>query len=252
MTDQAVNTVAPRVPGRAVGAYDRVFYSGMAVAMGLTVFAGFAPSYYLRFLGGEPAVTISGAPISGLVHLHAALFSSWVLLFIVQTALVATRRVAVHRRLGVAIAVIAAGMVIVGTRLAIESAARGASVPGVDALAFLAIPIFDMILFAIFVTTALVRRRDREAHKRLMLLAYVSIIVAAMARIPGVLTLGPPGFFGLAFVFVILGGIYDFLTRGRLHKVYLWGGALFLLSVPLRLLISNTGAWRSFAELLTR
>lgn len=251
MTDQAV-TAAPRVPGRAAASYDRVFYNGIAVALGLTVFAGFAPSYYLRFFGEEPGVTISGGPITGLVHLHAALFSSWVLLFIVQTALVATRRVAVHRRLGVAIAVIAAGMVIVGMRLAIESAARGATVPGVDPLAFLAIPIFDMILFATFVTTALVRRRDREAHKRLMLLAYVSIIVAAMARIPGVLTLGPPGFFGLAFTFVILGVIYDFLTRGRPHKVYLWGGALFVLSVPLRLLISQTGAWRSFAELLTR
>ncbi|HUF41178.1 MAG TPA: hypothetical protein VMR20_04430, partial [Verrucomicrobiae bacterium] len=82
------------------------------------------------------------------------------------------------------------------------------------------------VLFATFVTAALALRRDKEAHKRLMLLAYISIVVAA--------------------------GIYDFLSRGRVHKVYLWGGALILVSVPLRLVISGTDAWRALAELLTR
>ena len=66
----------------------------MAVAMGLTVFAGFAPSYYLRFLSGGPGATISGGPFTGLLHLHGALFTAWVLLFVIQTALVASRRVA--------------------------------------------------------------------------------------------------------------------------------------------------------------
>lgn len=73
-----------------------------------------------------------------------------------------------------------------------------------------------------------------------------------MARLPGVLPLGPPAFFGLSFLFVVMAGIYDFLSRGRVHKVYLWGGALILASVPVRLAISGTGAWRAFAELLTR
>jgi hypothetical protein len=109
-----------------------------------------------------------------------------------------------------------------------------------------------MVLFATFVTAALALRRDKEAHKRLMLLAYVSIIVAAVARLPGVLPLGPPAFFGLSFLFVVAAGIYDFLSRRRVHKVYLWGGALILVSVPTRLFISGTGAWRSLAELLTR
>ena len=108
-----------------------------------------------------------------------------------------------------------------------------------------------MILFSIFVTAALALRRDKEAHKRLMLLAYVSILVAAVARLPGVLAIGPPAFFGLSFLFVVVAAIYDFVTRRRVHKAYLWGGALFLVSVPLRLAISSTGAWRSLAELLT-
>lgn len=246
----AASRPAPQAP--SIGAYDRLFYSSMAVAMALTVLIGFAPTYYLRLFTGAPAVTISGAPVSALAHLHAILFSGWVLLFIVQTALVASHRVAVHRRLGIFGALLAAAMVVVGTRAAIAAAARGSAPPGADPLAFLAIPLADMVLFPIFVGAALWQRRQKETHKRLMLLAYISIIAAAVARLPGLLPLGPLVFFGLAFVFLFLGVIYDLLTRRRVHAVYLWGGALLVVSVPLRLMISGTAAWRSFAEFLTR
>jgi hypothetical protein len=63
--------------------------------------------------------------------------------------------------------------------------------------------------------------------------------------------LGPLAFFGLAFLFVIAGAIYDYASRRRVHRVYLWGGALFVVSVPLRLALSGTAAWRAFAEFLT-
>lgn len=224
----------------------------MAVALGLTVFAGFARTYYLRIFAGGPTATLSGAPFSGLVHAHGVLFTCWVLLFITQTALVSARRVAVHRRLGVAGGVLAAAMVVVGTWLAIAAAARGAAPPGVDPLAFLAMPLFDMVLFASFVTAALVLRRDKETHKRLMIMAYVSIMVAAVARLPGVLALGPPAFTGVAFLFVAAGATYDFFSRGRVHRAWLWGGAIFLVSMPVRLLLSGTAAWRAFAETVTR
>jgi hypothetical protein len=243
---------APQSPARASGAYDRVFYGTMAVALGLTVFAGFARTYYLRLLGEGPKATLTGGPFTTLVHVHGALFTAWVLLFIVQTALVSSRRVAVHRRLGAVGGVLAAAMVVAGTSLAIASAARGAAPAGADPLAFLIIPLFDMILFGGFVAAALALRRDKETHKRLMLLAYVSIIVAAVGRLPGVLEMGPPGFFGLSFLFVVAAAVYDFVSRGRVHKAYLWGGAVILVSVPLRLALSTTAAWRSLAEVLTR
>jgi hypothetical protein len=66
-----------------------------------------------------------------------------------------------------------------------------------------------------------------------------------------VLVLGPLAFFGLAFVFILIGGTYDFVSRRRVHPVYIWGGALFAISVPVRLIVSSTGAWRAFAEVLT-
>ena len=249
MATVAVSKAALR-PNAA--AYDRVFYSSMAIVMALTVFIGFAPTYYLKVFGSAPMVTLTSAPFTTLVHLHGLLFTGWVVLFIVQTALVANHRVAVHRRMGIAGAILATGMVIAGVSTAISAAARGSAPPGVDPLAFLAIPLFDMVLFPTFVGAALWMRANKEAHKRLMLLAYISILVAGVARLPGVLPLGPLVFFGLTFIFLLAAVIYDLVTRKRVHPAYLWGGGLLVASVPLRLMISGTAAWRGFAEFLTR
>ncbi|PYQ50277.1 MAG: hypothetical protein DMF78_16115 [Acidobacteria bacterium] len=120
------------------------------------------------------------------------------------------------------------------------------------ALGFLAIPIFDMVVFSALVATALLMRRDKETHKRLMLLAFISIVVAAVARLPGMLPRGPLAFFGAGYLFILVAVIYDLVSRRRVHKAYLWGGALLVASVPLRLIISGTGAWRAFAEFLIR
>ena len=121
-----------------------------------------------------------------------------------------------------------------------------------DQDALLAIPLFDMVLFAVFIGAALWRRHERETHKRLMLLAYISIITAAVARLPGVFPYGPLVFFGLSLCFLVVGVIYDVVSRRRVHPVYTWGGALLVVSVPLRLAVSGTGSWRAFAEFVTR
>jgi uncharacterized membrane protein YhaH (DUF805 family) len=232
------------------GPYDRAFYSGMAIAMAIVVFVGFGPTFYLRSLFGAP-VTISGAAtLSPLAQFHGAVFTCWVLLFIIQTALVANHRVAVHRRLGVAGGVLAVVMVTVGTMTAIKAAARGSAPPGADALGFLIIPFGDMVLFTILAGAALALRRNKEAHKRLMLLAYIAILVAGVARWPGVIQFGPPLFFGLTFIFLVLAVVYDFWSRRRIHAAYIWGGALLVASVPLRLMLSGTQAWRAIAQFL--
>jgi hypothetical protein len=235
----------------ATGTYDRRFYSSIAIAMALTVFAGFAPTYYLRTIFSRPTIT-GATTLSPLAHLHGAIFTAWVLLFIIQTALIATHRVALHRQLGIVGTVLAALMTVIGPLTAIKSAARGAAPPGIDPLAFLAIPLSDMFTFAAFVTAAVWLRRKKEAHKRLMLLAYISIIAAAVARIPGVFPLGPFGFYGISFLFLLTAVIYDLLSRRRVHPAYAWGGGLLVLSVPLRLMLSATPAWRTYAEFLVQ
>jgi len=142
-------------------------------------------------------------------------------------------------------------MVVVGVRTAVTAAARGSAPPGVDPLVFLAVPLFDMLCFAGFVTAAVWLRARKEAHKRLMLLAYASIITAAVGRIAGA-SLGPLLALGLSLTFVLAGVIYDVASRGRVHPAYVWGGTLLAVSLPLRLAISGTAAWRAFADSLVR
>jgi hypothetical protein len=247
-------TAAPlRASSAATGRYDRVFYSGIAIAMALTVLFGFGPTYYFAAFAGRPLATVSGRPITLLVHAHGVLFTSWALLVVAQTTLVAQHKVQVHRRLGAIGGGLAALMIVVGTMTALRSAATGGGPPGTDPLSFLLVPLTDMLLFGSFVGLALRKRGKPEAHKRLMLLAYVSIMAAAVGRLPAVLALGqPPVVLGLTLTFLFAGVAYDLITRRRVHPVYLWGGVVLIASVPFRLVVSQTSAWKAVAAAIVR
>jgi hypothetical protein len=238
----AVSAAAVRTRTRT-----RRFYVGMAIAIAITVFVGFSRSYYLKGWYGT-------RQLSGLLHLHGALFTTWVLFFVAQTLLVASGRTYLHRRMGIAGAVLAALVVIVGTTVAITRVRTGVSpIPGVPALSFLAIPFFDMVVFAILVSTAIYFRRRLEAHKRLMTLAMITLVAAPIARIRfPILPPGPPTFFGVADLFIVAMLVYDLTTRRKIHPATIWGGLLIVASQPLRLMISGTPAWLAFAGWLTR
>jgi hypothetical protein len=239
---------APLSQATSVRRHDRIFYSSIAIALALTVIAGFGPTYYFRIFSASPLATLNGGPVTLLVHVHATLFSAWVVLFVAQTALIAQHKTAVHRRLGMAGGGLAVLMVVAGALAAMNQAARGVAPVGFDPLEFLMIPLSDVLLFGGFVGAAMLLRANREAHKRLMLLAYVCIVTAAVGRLPGVLPLGAPAFFGLSFVFVLAGVIYDRASRGRVHPAYVWGGTMLAISVPVRLLVSGTAAWKHVAQ----
>jgi hypothetical protein len=234
------------IPAAVSWKRDRVFFGAMAAAAAATVFAGFARSYFLKGLFGTPA-------LPPLLHLHGALFTTWIALFATQTSLVAARRVDVHRKLGVAGAVLAACMPVVGLMAAIASARRGFSPPGAPpALIFFVVPFFDILMFTSLVGTALVLRRRPETHRRLMLLATVSLLTAAIARVPGMREGGLLAFFGLTDAFVIACFIYDRLAHGRVHTAFWAGGLALIASHPLRLAVGGTAAWLAFAGWVTR
>jgi hypothetical protein len=225
----------------------RRFYVAMAVAILITVFAGFSRSYFLKSYFGTPELSL-------LLHIHGFVFTSWVLLFLAQTTLVAADRTDLHRMLGVGGAVLAAVVLIVGTTTAILRVKGGsAPIPGVPPLAFLAVPLFDMVVFAILIGTGLSLRNRPDTHKRLMMLATISLMSAPIARLPlGVLQAGPPAFFGLTDLFIVAMLIYDLVTRRRIHPATIWGGLVIVASQPLRLMISGTPAWMAFAGWLTK
>jgi hypothetical protein len=219
----------------------------MAVAFAITVFAGFSRSYFLKAHYGTPELSL-------LLHAHGLVFTTWVLFFLAQTTLVAAGRTYIHRRMGVAGAVLAGLVLIMGTTTAILRVKGGAApIPGVSPLSFLAVPLFDMVVFAILIGTGLYFRRRLDTHKRLMTLATISLLSAPIARLPfGVLKAGPPAFFGLTDLFIVALLVYDLATRRRVHPATVWGGLLIVASQPLRLMISGTPAWLAFAGWLTR
>jgi len=225
---------------------ERFFYIAMAIVIVGVVFGGFARTYFLR-----PYFTTQ--PLTPLLHLHGIVFTSWLVLYFTQTVLVAAKRTDVQRRLGIAGAVIAVLMILIGTITAVIRAQQGATpADGIPPLVFLVIPLGDMLVFTILIGAGFYFRRRPDVHKRLMLLATISILAAAVARLPfAFLQAGPPAFFGVTDLFVAACFIYDLITRRTVHRATALGGLLIVASQPLRLIIGSTDAWSAFAAWLT-
>lgn len=119
----------------------------------------------------------------------------------------------------------------------------------VPPLNFLVVPLTDRMLFALFVGLAIAKRNIAQTHKRLMLIASIGIVVAAVARLPlpFIATGGPLAFFGVQDLFLAPLVIRDIATRRRLHAVTLWGGLLLIALQPPRLWLSGTEGWLGFA-----
>jgi hypothetical protein len=228
---------------------DHFFYTGMAVAIIATVFAGFARTYYLKAYTGTPAQP-------WLVHLHGIVFTGWTVLFLAQALLIRRDGLSTHRKVGIAGAGLACLMVLLGYEIAIAGARRGfvgqfpnESTSPTDPLAFLIIGLGDLFLFLIFFTLGFHYRSRPEVHKRLMLLATINVLPAAVTRIPlGAARL--PIAFTLLVAFIAVGPIYDRLSRGRVQPVSLWGGLAILASVPLRTFVGSTAAWHALGRWL--
>lgn len=225
---------------------ERRFYAGMTLAIFAVVYVGFARSLFLRPWFPEHPV-----PPERFFLLHGLVFAAWVVLLLVQPLLVATGRTDLHRRLGRLGAIVAIGVVLSGVYGALLAAGRPEGFLGVPVppAVFVAVPLFDMLLFAAFVTLALRSVRNPQAHKRWMLLAAMTMLTAALARWPGdpLGKFGILGVFALGDAFLLPLAAWDLRSRGRLHPVTVWGGLALVASQPLRLAIAGTAAWAAFA-----
>jgi hypothetical protein len=235
--------------------HGRWFFVGLAVAAAVTVFVGFARTYYLKSLFPMPS-------LSWLFHIHGALFTAWMLLLVLQATLIATRTIALHRRVGLIGGFLVVPMLVTGCVAAIVTArgqgpmssavARGeltrfgAGLPPLEAMI---VPLTTMLLFGVFAGAGLAWRRSPDVHKRFMALATIAMLPAAIGRAMGWLFGGgrPALFFGAVGFFILAIVVYDRRRLGRVHPVTLWGGLALMLSFPARLAIGKTDLWLSFA-----
>ena len=226
------------------GGGERRLYTWAALVALLVVFAGFARTYYLKGAFGTP-------DLSPLKHAHGIVMTAWFTFFIVQARLVASGRTPLHRKLGVFGGLLAVLVVIVGVTTALVAAKNGAT-PGPPPLVFLAIPLGDMALFSVLVSAGLYYRKRSDFHKRLMLLASVSMLTAAIARIPldFLQAGGLPAFFGATDLLVLGCVAFDTAKNRRLHPAFVAGVLLVIVSQVARFLIAGTPQWSSFARWL--
>lgn len=220
----------------------------LAVAgLGAAVLAGFAKTYYFR-------IFFDGPPLAQAAHLHGILATAWIALHYTQARLVAAHRVDVHRRLGIFAACVAGLLAVQVVSMAIANAAAGHAPPGRDPLQFLSVPLGTTTMFTFFVGSALALRRKREWHKRLMLLATMTLLVPAMGRLDAqVVALGLPRLLlapAVTFGFIAWAWVHDWRRLGRVHPAYVVGGIALLASIPFRRWIGFTDAWLPIARWL--
>ena len=212
------------------------FYPAMGLAIALIVGVGFARTYYLK-------AWLDPRPLTLRLHLHGLMLTGWIVLFLVQTGLIAARRLTAHRRLGIAGAALAALAVITTYAAAFESAAhvRG----GLTSVDRLYSNLLLVTMFGLFVAAGVALRRRPDAHKRLMLLAMIAAVGPGANRAVVLLTGRPAGDFHVLLIaaLVLLGLINDWRTRGRPHPVLFWGGALLVASQLTRRSVGGSDIW---------
>lgn len=243
------------------------FYVGAAVFVILLNIAGFLPSLVDQSRRvAEPTL---------LVAVHGALAGAWLLLFLTQAILVTTRRMTLHRRLGVAGPFMAVAMIAVGTLTVVDLARRGhdlsgdlarvAVPPGSPALGGeeFAVGIFPPLLgvanFGILTGLGLWFRKRPAVHKRLMLLALGPLVAPPLIHLSGHLIGRWPDLYSpLTFAIPIVANallfgpaVHDKLSSGRVHPISLWVPVLLIVETfGLTAVVMPSDEWRRFATWL--
>jgi hypothetical protein len=226
--------------------YENRFFASMAVVFLFIIFIGFARTYYLAGVFKAPLPNL-------LVHMHGAVFSLWMLLFITQISLVAVHRVDLHRRLGMFGFGLACLMVLLGVLAATDQLARHVANPSRETVeevrAFYAIPLVDMLMFSTFVYLGFRRRTHPAVHKRLMLFATMSLLDAGFDRWAIFDRYPLPVVHAVCFLPLLAAlMVYDWWSTARVQRVTLWASTFLVAVQQLRHPLGHTSAWQTFAN----
>lgn len=240
----------------------RWFFTGMALAMIATSLAGFAPAIV------DP--TGRRAPLSLLAAAHGIAFLAWLMLYLAQSLLVATRHVAWHRRLGITSVVLLALMIPLGYLTSTALVRRGFDLSGdlriapepragfLDPYTASVFTLGDLLLFATLASAGICYRHRAEIHKRLMLYANISLMGAPITHLightPKLAPLLRPGMVMIPMsMFLLSGVVRDYLVARRIHPLTVGLAASLFASGPLRaLLIGPSATWHGIVRWLSQ
>jgi len=215
---------------------ERLFFFRVAVAIALTVAAGF---------GGFLAVGISSFAAPWWVHLHALTFVGWIAIYVTQNLLVLRDDISRHRALGRIAGGWAAWMVLVGLLLTPLTLAVGRSPPFFTPPYFLALDWVNIAVFAGLVYAGLRNRHRTDWHRRLMLCATICVIAPAFGRL--IVLSGLPVSAALNVALLLVAMIADRVIRGRVHPAYFRGLGAIVAMVPAIELLVRIGPFVALA-----
>ncbi len=227
---RGLGAISPSRPGSR---YDHIFFPACAAAIAVAAFVGFSQTYFLSGLLKLPAWKAHlGPPHALVVHIHAIVNSSWMILLVAQTALARAGRIDLHRRLGLLGLAIACLLVPAGVAVVCENVARLHPRAGDPRIEAGSAQVLWILAFGVLSGCGFRQRTNPTAHKRLMLIATLALLPAALVRWPVVFA----GNFLLALgaVWGMLGLVacYDFWSVRKVHAATLWGSALVILTQP--------------------
>ncbi|MFC4293763.1 hypothetical protein ACFO0A_01685 [Novosphingobium tardum] len=197
--------------GRAAAAAERRFFGRLALGLALFIVVAFA-QFDARF--------VDVAALPWVAHAHALTMVAWLALLVAQPILARSGNVVLHRRLGwLATGLVAA--IVVFALMVVTTALRANAVPPFFTPAyFLALVVIEIGTFAALVAWAVVRRGDREWHRRLMIAATFILLEPALGRALPMPLLGDWGqwlsmVIQLGAIAILVG--HDRRTLGRVH-----------------------------------
>lgn len=245
-----------RQPGQAKPATlswrsEHGFFTSYMLAAVLIIFAGFAPSFYLR--GIVPPVNPL-APLRWDMILHGVLASLFMLAFPLQAWLAATRRINIHVAVGKWTFALGAGLVPLGYLAGAHAyhAVRPVPIPPDMIEGLVALPLFGSLSLGLTLWMGWRRRYDGAFHKRLMVTLACQMADPAIIRLP-IVKLDPTGLLviqGIMLATLAPLWIWDLATNGRLHRGTLIGSTVFAGEVILRTLLMPTAGWATFVHSL--
>jgi hypothetical protein len=144
--------------------------------------------------------------------------------------------------------VYAALMVPLGLLAATDSLVRGKMSFGRDPRAFYLVPTSEIIVFGILVAFAFYYRRIPSTHKRLIYIANVTLLLAAVARWPitGIYRNNPAAAL-VTNVFLVGLAIYDYYSSGKVYRSTIYASLFLMFVQQARAPLARTELWMSIA-----
>jgi len=222
------------------GLLERRFYVLMVALTALVVVTGFSRTVNAGLI--HPHFIVP--PI---LYVHTALYVSWIAFLFVQTGLVQTRRVALHRTLGMGSLAFGAAMSVVGVLTALAMARVDRQLGSMVATHLILTPFFDMLYFTVLFWLGIWYRKRPEFHRRFMLLATIVLTSAAFSRFPHFLV--PQGWYYCAVdAMILLCVARDLVVQARVHRVYLTVFPILIAGQIITMTTSYAHWWDALSE----